>query len=230
MPTAPASTPYGAVTISAGSSGRPWRSSASRKPVRRCRSLVHVAPSVSLVRIMAMRVWPSATRCSTASTPIATSSTLTEGKSRSREPATTTSTPIRSSRSSSSGPIGSVISTTASTLRRVGRSRKKWRAALLGADLVDEDVEVGLAQRRLDGGEHRGGEPAVEAGEHDRDPAGRAAQRRGGGGDDVVELGDDGQHPAAGARADAGQAAQGARDGRDRDLGPARDVGHVDLA
>ena len=99
------------------------------------------------------------------------------------------------------------------------------RAALLVAEVVEQQVEARLAQRGLDGVDHLGEEPAVDERDDHADRRGPAAgqpggERRG----DVVELRRGVQHPVAGGARDVRQPAQRPRHGGDRHARPPRDV------
>ncbi len=99
------------------------------------------------------------------------------------------------------------------------------RSAGLVAEVVEQQVEAGLAQRGLDGVDDLGEEPAVDERDDDADrrgaPTGQpGGERRG----DVVEICGRLDDPVPGAVRDVRQAAQRPRDRRDRDPGPAGDV------
>ena len=89
----------------------------------------------------------------------------------------------------------------ASTRLRIGMTSKNRARPCCVAEVVEQQVEAGLAQRRLDGVDHLGEEPAVDERHDHADgrgaPAGQpGGERRG----DVVEFGGGVQHPVAGAR------------------------------
>ena len=97
-------------------------------------------------------------------------------------------------------------------------------------DVVQEHIEVGLAQYRLERLEHGGEEPPGDVRYHDRNPPSRAAGQAGRfGRDHVGQFLGHGEHPFPGGGGNTGSIAQRPRRRCQRHARHAGDIDHVDL-